>query len=69
MCLAIPMKIIEIHGDTAVVAIGKLRQRINIAMVSAVKVGDYVLAHAGFAIEKIDEQSARETLTILHEIC
>ncbi len=70
MCLAIPGKIIKINqkDDFANVDYGDGTKRIiNISLVD-VKVGDYVLVHAGFAIEKIDEVEAQKTLDIFREM-
>lgn len=68
MCLAIPMKIIQIKGKLAEVESGGLKRYINIEMVQGAGIGDYVLVHAGFAIEKIDPEKAKETLKLLDEI-
>lgn len=68
MCLAIPMQIKSINGDFAEAASGSLRKAVNIQMLSAVKPGDYVMVHAGFAIEKINPQKAEETLRLIDEI-
>lgn len=64
MCLAIPMKIVRVEGDFAWVAVGAFTRKINIQMVPVAKKGDYVLVHAGFAIEKVNPRSAKETLKI-----
>ncbi|MCX5702777.1 MAG: HypC/HybG/HupF family hydrogenase formation chaperone [Candidatus Omnitrophica bacterium] len=65
MCLAVPMKIKSINGDFAEVEIGKLVRTINIQMLPKVKTGDYVIVHAGFAIEKVNPQKAEETLRFI----
>jgi len=68
MCLAIPAKIIEIKGDLAKVDFGEGVQReVNIMLVEA-KVGEYVLVHAGYAIQVIDQKAAEETLNLWNEI-
>jgi hydrogenase expression/formation protein HypC len=72
MCLAVPGKVVEITGEGAlrmgkVDFSGVLRQAC-LAYVPEVKLGDYVLVHVGFAISRIDEQAARETLQALAEI-
>jgi hydrogenase expression/formation protein HypC len=67
MCLAIPGKIESITADTAVVDYGGLKKEANLSLVS-VKVGDYVLVHVGFAIEKVDEKIARETYSLLSDV-
>ena len=69
MCLAIPVKIIEIKNkEMAVAALGGVKKDVSIQVLSDVKKGDYVLLHAGFAIQKIDEKEAQETLQILREM-
>jgi len=68
MCLAIPMKVRRIKGEFAEVEAGRLTRTINIQMLPAVRVGDYVLVHAGFAIQRIDPARAKETLQLIDEI-
>jgi hydrogenase expression/formation protein HypC len=68
MCLGIPMKVLTIKGDFAQVESGKLVRTASIQMLSHVRVGDYVIVHAGFAIEKLDPKKAQETLRIINEI-
>lgn len=71
MCLAIPGKIIEVvdaENNIAKVDVGGVRRNINTGMLDDTKVGDYVLIHVGFAMSKIDEREAEETLRILKEI-
>ena len=60
MCLAVPMRIVEIADDRAVVEIDGVRRAANVAFVPDPKVGDYVLVHAGFAIRKWTEEEAAE---------
>ena len=68
MCYAIPAKILEINSDTAQVDYGGVKKKINICLLEGIKVGDYVLIHAGFAIEKLEKKSAEETLEIIREM-
>jgi len=73
MCLAIPGKIVEIvdaDNSVAKVDVGGVRRNINIGMLGKdeARVGDYVLIHVGFAMSKVDEKEAEETLRILKEI-
>jgi len=68
MCLGIPMKIVEIKAEFAQVETGKLRRTINIQMLPGIKKGDYVIVHAGFAIERVDPGRAKETLRLIDEI-
>lgn len=70
MCLAIPGRILEIDDDKqhAVVDYGDgTKRKANISLVDT-KIGDYVLVHAGFAIEVLDEKEAKETLKIFKEM-
>lgn len=68
MCLAIIGKIEEIEGDMAIAEIMAVRRKISIVLVPEIKVGDYVMIHAGFAINPIDEEAAKETEEILKEV-
>lgn len=68
MCLAIPGKIIEISASTARVDIEGVVREANISLLPDAKKGDYVIVHAGFAIEKYDEGEAKKTLKLLREI-
>jgi len=68
MCLAIPMKIIKTSGEFAEVESGRLRRKANIAMIPRAAVGDYVMVHAGFAIEIMDQKRAEQTLRLIDEI-
>jgi len=68
MCLAIPMKIKKIEGNFAQVETGRLIRTINIQMIPSLSPGDYVIVHAGFAIEKLDPAKAKETLKLIDEI-
>lgn len=68
MCLAVPAKIIEESGEDAKVDFGGgTLKNINVSLVEA-KVGDYVIVHAGFAIQVLDLKTAQETLKMLNEI-
>lgn len=67
MCLAVPARILEINGDLAKADFGGLTREINVMLVDA-KVGDYVLVHAGYAIQIIEEREAEETLMLWKEI-
>ena len=68
MCIAIPAKVIEAKGGIGLVDFGEgVRREVNLLLVDA-KVGDYVIVHAGMAIEVLDESEALETLKIFQEI-
>jgi hydrogenase expression/formation protein HypC len=68
MCLAIPARVMSVVGDKAQVDFGeKVLREVNVTLVDA-KVGDYVLVHAGYAIQKMDEKEALETLSLWNEV-
>jgi len=68
LCLAIPAKILEINNDVAKVDFGqRVVREANIMLVDA-KVGDYVLIHAGYAIEKLDQKAAEESLKTWRQV-
>jgi len=68
MCLAIPAKIVEVDGEVAKVDFGAgVMRDVNVSLVDA-KVGEYVIVHAGFAIEVLDRKAAEETLALWNEI-
>ncbi len=62
MCLAIPGKVISIDGNTAMVDYGGVRKKASLLVLPDVKVGDMIMVHAGFAIAKVSEQEAQETI-------
>lgn len=69
MCLAAPMKITEIAADrTAIVESGGVSRKINLKLLDGCAVGDYVIVHAGFAIEKLDEEQAAKNLELFAEL-
>ncbi len=67
MCLAVPVKILEINGNEAVCGAGGLTVRARLDLLDEVSVGDWVLVHAGFAIEKVEAAEAEETWGLLAE--
>jgi len=68
MCLAIPAKVISIHEKTALVAIGEVEYQASLLLLEDVYPGDFVMLHAGFAIEKINPEEAAEMIRLLDEI-
>ncbi len=68
MCLAVPMKVVEIAGDMAVVESAGLRREVGIMLLDKVKLGDWLIVHAGFAISKLTKKQARETLSLFKEM-
>ena len=68
MCLAIPMEILNIDGKNAEVQVGGVRQMIRLDVISEdPEVGDYVIVHAGFALNRIDKEEALATLKLFEE--
>ncbi len=67
MCLSIPSKVISINGDKAVVSVGGTTYEASLQMLDNVNVGDYILIHTGFAIQKISEEEALETLKVFED--
>jgi hydrogenase expression/formation protein HypC len=68
MCVGIPGKVIRINGRMATVEVGGASREIALDLIDGVEPGDYVIAHAGFAIHRLDESEALRTLDILKEI-
>ncbi len=68
MCLAIPMKITSVEGDTALVSLEGLEKEIDVRFLKDPRPGDYVIVHAGFAIDRLDEEEAKKTLDLFKEI-
>ncbi|MCX7950770.1 MAG: HypC/HybG/HupF family hydrogenase formation chaperone [Clostridiales bacterium] len=68
MCLAVPLKIINIDGNSAQAELDGIVRQIRIDFVKDIKVGDYVIVHAGFAIEKLKEEDAIENLRLIREV-
>jgi len=67
MCLAIPSRVVKIENDMAVIDVDGVRREASMLLLEDPRVGDWVIVHAGFAIQKIDEIAARESLDILRE--
>lgn len=68
MCLGIPVKVMEIDGQSAVVDVGGARREISLLLLDDVKPGEWVILHAGFAIQKMNEEEAEKTLALLREL-
>ena len=69
MCLAIPARIEEISdAENAIVNLGGVRKQISLALVEDIAVGDYVIVHVGFALQKLDQDEAELTLALFAEI-
>jgi hydrogenase expression/formation protein HypC len=67
MCLSVPGRILEMEGERGTVDVAGNEVEADLTLVPDARVGDYVLVHAGFAIQRYDEAEARETLRVLEE--
>jgi hydrogenase expression/formation protein HypC len=69
MCLAVPVRVAEVLPDgNAVVEVGGVHSRVSLSLVDGVGVGDYVIVHAGFAINRLDVAEAEKSLALFAEI-
>ena len=68
MCLAVPGKVVKIDGVIGVVEVGGIRRQANLELLDRIRVGDYIILHAGFGIQRLDEDRAEETLSLLSEL-
>ena len=68
MCLSVPAKVVEINGEIARVAVGETIVNASLQMLDDVEIGDYVLLHTGFALQKISAADAAETLVLFEEL-
>lgn len=68
MCLAIPMQVKSITGETAVCEIDGVKREASLMLVENVQVGDFLLIHAGFAMEKLDPGEAETTLALFRQL-
>lgn len=68
MCLAIPGKVINTDGKNATIELMGVMREVSVELLKDVQIGDYLLVHAGCAIQKIDEEEALETIKIFEEI-
>jgi hydrogenase expression/formation protein HypC len=68
MCLALPVRVVEIGtGDAAIVDLGGIRKEISLALVEDVAVGDFVILHVGYALTRLDREEAERTLALFAE--
>jgi hydrogenase expression/formation protein HypC len=67
MCLSVPAKVLEINGEMAKVSVGGTEYEASLQIVEDIEIGDYVLLHTGYAIQKLSEEEALETLRLFDE--
>lgn len=69
MCLAIPARVVELPAEEmAVVEVGGVRKEVSLALVEDVALGDYLIIHVGFALNKLDPEEAKKTLALFAEM-
>jgi len=68
MCLAVPSKIVKIENDIGTIDVNGVKKKVSLYLIEDASIGDYVLVHAGFAINKIDEKAARQSLKYFQEL-
>ncbi|ACH40133.1 hydrogenase assembly chaperone HypC/HupF [Citrifermentans bemidjiense Bem] len=69
MCVGVPMQVISIEGDQALTEVDGVKREASLMLLDQeVKVGDFVIIHAGFAISKLDEEDAKATLELMREV-
>lgn len=68
MCLAIPLRLVEVDGSDAMAEAAGIRRKVRVDFIPEPKAGDYVIVHAGFAIERLSEQQALENLQAIQEV-
>jgi len=68
MCLAVPMKVISLQNDTGIAEMSGVKKEISFMMLPEAEIGDYVIVHAGFAIQILNEEEAQKTLELFREM-
>ncbi len=68
MCLAVPMKLIKREGLKGVVELGGVEREVSLMMMPDAREGEYLIVHAGFAIQRLDEEEARRTLELFKQM-
>jgi len=68
MCLAVPMKLVQVDGAKGIARIRAVRQEVDLSLIDNPRIGDYVIVHAGFAIEKVDTRRADTMIADISEM-
>jgi hydrogenase expression/formation protein HypC len=68
MCLGVPARVKSIEGSEATVSLGDVEYKASLLLLNDVQVGDFIILHAGFAIEKVDQKEADETIRLIREM-
>lgn len=69
MCLAVPLKLTEVNGNSAIGEAMGMKREIRVDFIEQPRVGDYVIVHAGFAIERLPQEQALEDLEAWEDVC
>ena len=68
MCLAVPLEVLDVKDNIATVSFGNTTREVYLDLMDTVTVGDFIIVHAGFAIEKLDKEEAAKTLALFKEV-
>ena len=68
MCLAIPARLFQVEGERGLVELAGVVREVSLMLLPEARVGDYLLIHAGYALQRLDEADAQETLRLLKEM-
>ena len=68
MCLAVPLEVVDVKDNLATVSFGNTTREVHLDLMDTVAVGDFIIVHAGFAIEKLDKEEAAKTLALFKEV-
>jgi hydrogenase expression/formation protein HypC len=68
MCLSVPAKVVTVNGNSAKVSVGGTLINVSLQLLDDVKTGDYVLIHTGFALQKVSEEEALETIELIRQL-
>jgi hydrogenase expression/formation protein HypC len=68
MCLAVPLEVVDVKDNLATVSFGNTTREVYLDLMDTVAVGDFIIVHAGFAIEKLDKEEAAKTLALFKEV-
>lgn len=68
MCLGLPMKLLKKEGNTGLAEVGGVTRGVRLDLVPFVRVGDYIIVHAGYAIQVLDEEQYRETIELIERL-
>lgn len=68
MCIAVPLEVLEVNDNRATAHFGNARREVFLDLIDDVKVGDFIIVHAGFAIEKLNKEEAEKTIDLIKEV-